>query len=84
MKWHFPLTRFAKEYDTTKQIDSIVSELTEFKRATSLDEKASDIMDILQSAETLVRMFFLKYPSVSFHREKTEKIRKNRKRGYYK
>lgn len=83
MKWHFPLTKFAKEYDITKQIDSVLNEVAEFEKETDIDKKAFEVIDILHSAETLVRMFFLKYPLLSFHQKKIKIIRKNKKRGYY-
>ena len=83
MKWHFPLARFAKKYNVKKQIRSILNEIAEFEEETDLDKKASEVVDVLHSAETLVRMFFLKYPLLSFSQKKIETIQKNKKRGYY-
>ena len=82
-KWHFPLIRSVKNPSIKDLIDKVKSELKEFERETNVNKKAAEAIDILHSAETLVRQFFQKYPSMSFHKKKRQIIKKNRQRGYY-
>lgn len=83
MKWHFPLIRVARRDKNDRLVSKVMSELIEFEDETDLDKKATEAIDVLYSAETLVRVFFSKHPSLSFDKSKTEAIKKNKKRGYY-
>lgn len=84
MKWHFPLINPLKKFSLSHYIEHVYEELEEFE-----DEKdgtinqAKEVIDILHSAETLVRKYFLKYPEFDFESMKREIIDKNKKRGYY-
>ena len=84
MGWHFPLIRPVQKFDDENLVNKVLSELTEFEKETDLNKKALEAIDVLHSAETLVRKFFLKYPSLSFRKRKRQVIEKNKKRGYYK
>ena len=81
--WLFPLCKRTKDYSYSDLVDKVLSELIEFTKETDLEKKAMEAIDILHSAETLTRQFFLRNPSLSFKTFKSCVIIKNRQRGYY-
>lgn len=84
MKWHFPLINPRMKFSLKHYFDHVKEELDEFKdeEAGSI-EQAKEVVDILHSAETLVRKYFEKYPQHSFEQIKESTITKNHARGYY-
>jgi len=84
MKWHFPLIRVARKDSNERLTKKVLQELEEFERETDTDKKAMEAIDVLYAAETLVRVFFSKYPSLSFDKIKQKIVKNNKRRGYYK
>ncbi len=84
MKWHFPAITMKTTNSDSYLLDKVLEEMIEFENETNLSKKAEEAIDILHSSETLVRQFFLKYPTLSIKRIKKKVIIKNKKRSYYK
>lgn len=84
MKWHFSICIPDRKDRNERLSNKVRSELAEFDKEKDLNEKAKEAVDILHSAENLVRKFFNKHPKLSFEKIKTAVVSKNAKRGYYK
>ncbi len=83
MKWSFPLINPGTHSSVKDLINKVLSELNEFDNENDLEKKGMEAIDILHSAETLVRKFFSQNPSLSFPEMKKKVIKKNNDRGYY-
>jgi hypothetical protein len=81
MNWIFP--KINGEHSEKVTINNLLSEIEEFKEEDDLERKAMEAMDILHSAETLVRQFFMRNQSLSAGEIKNKVIQKNDKRKYY-
>jgi hypothetical protein len=81
MNWIFP--KINGEHSEKVTINNLLSEIEEFKEEDDLERKAMEAMDILHSAETLVRQFFMRNQSLSACEIKNKVIQKNDKRKYY-
>ena len=82
--WHFPLINPVQYFDLQHYIDHVKEELEEFEKETDPEKKRLEAMDILQSAETVVRKYFERTTGKSFEEVKSDMISKNELRGYYK
>jgi hypothetical protein len=81
MNWIFP--KINGEHSEKVTINNLLSEIEEFREEDDLERKAMEAMDILHSAETLVRQFFMRNQSLSACEIKNKVIQKNDKRKYY-
>lgn len=81
MNWIFPKINGKHSEEVT--IKNLLSEIDEFQEEVNLEEKAMEAIDILHSAETLVRQFFMRNQSLSANKIRDKVIQKNDKRKYY-
>ena len=82
--FNFPEIFPGKDQDDKFIHEKVLQELGEFLREKDLEKKAVEVMDILHSAETLVRKFFHRNPRLCQKTIIRKVIGKNKKRGYYK
>ncbi len=85
MKFMFPATKFVRENNIFEQVDHLESELIEVRKAKSIEELAEELLDVIHSAETSLRILlrdkFIIDTDLERIRKKT--LKKNRERGYY-
>lgn len=79
--WQFPLINPRDEHPLAHYLHKVKEELEEFGTTQGL-ERDMECIDVLQSAETLIRKYF-KGDMDRFNRAKKLVIEKNRIRGYY-
>ncbi len=96
IRWHFPLVKPNRKDTVADLVEKVRSELTEFEEADNTPDKMLELLDVLHSAETLVRKFFKFYcfkdvdlaadeiVDEAMFEMKQEIVSKNKKRGYYK
>jgi hypothetical protein len=77
----FPRTRF----DTTpsEQLDSIVSELSEFKRELGAGNKDKALIEALDVMQSIATYLYNNFPINDIYQGITQMQQKNRDRGYY-
>ncbi len=92
LRWHFPLIRPKRQDSLKDLITKVRSELDELEKAPTVHEQLLEAVDVLHSAETLVRKLFnqhsgdknlqhLKGYAYDLYRRTV--IRKNKLQGYY-
>lgn len=82
--FNFPEIFPGKPQDDKFLHDKVLQELGEFLSETDPRKQAVEAMDVLHSAETLVRKFFSRHPDLWPHEAIKEVVAKNASRGYYK
>jgi hypothetical protein len=84
MRWHFPLINPNLRFSLKHYFDHVKEELKEYEAEPEGSiEQAKEVVDVLHSAETLVRKFFERNPQHNFDDIKARTVEKNRARGYY-
>lgn len=81
-QYNFPRTRFVGTNSINDQIKHLASEIEELKQADSWEEKLLETLDVIHSAETLLRRFERNWPGCVEH-GMLDVLAKNHKRGYY-
>ena len=80
--YNFPATIFVDKNTVQEQINHLAGELEELKKADSWEEQINETLDIIHSAETLLRRFERNWPGCVEH-GMLNILAKNHKRGYY-
>lgn len=80
MKFNFPEIKTTRNLE--ERVQKVQDELNEFKEASSEQHKDEEMIDILHSVETLIRLRFKDREQILDFKIR-EVISKNTKRGYY-
>ncbi len=83
MEFNFPEVDPGRDWPISHYIDHIREECKEFEEEEDFDKKVMELLDILHSAETLVRKFHNLNPAVDLDEAVRKVIRKVTLKGYY-
>lgn len=87
MQFNFPATKFAQTTGLYGQLVHLGSEIKEVERAfyndPMIERVAEELMDVIHSAETALRIICRTNADVNLHKLRLKVEKKNLERGYY-